>query len=147
MASGSNVLHPLALESVPTPPQPSSPPLCLVVPGAQAVLGMHPTGPVSGPNYVSLPPGACTLPGSLMILSPSPRFSSFSSPTCWEWPGSACLVSLRCPCLCFTTYGQLAKSSGHPRPTARPAWSRSAWISGNTVLPSNAQDDPFSSCA
>ena len=80
----------------------------------------------------------CALAGSMMILSPSPFWLSLSSsPMCWEWPGSACLVSLQCPCLCSTTYGQLVKSSSHPRPTGQPVWSRSAWISDNTVLPFN----------
>lgn len=64
--------------------------------------------------------------------------SSFSSPMCLEWPGWVCLVSQRCPCLCSTTYGQLVKSSSHRRPTGPRVWSRSVWISDNTVLPSNS---------
>uniref|UniRef100_A0A7N9DCU7 Glycoprotein M6B n=1 Tax=Macaca fascicularis TaxID=9541 RepID=A0A7N9DCU7_MACFA len=58
---------------------------------------------------------------------------SFSSPMCSEWPGWACLVSQRCLCLCSTIYGQLVKSSSHHRPTGPRVWSRSVWISDNTV--------------
>lgn len=54
---------------------------------------------------------------------------------CSEWPGWACLVSQRCLCLCSTTYGQLVKSSSHHRPMGPRVWSRSVWISDNTVLP------------
>ncbi|XP_044943412.1 uncharacterized protein LOC123394025 isoform X2 [Mustela putorius furo] len=58
---------------------------------------------------------------------------SCSSPTCWEWPGWVCLVSLRCLCLCSTTSGQPVRSSSHRRPMAQPMWSRSAWTSDNMV--------------
>lgn len=97
---------------------------------------MHPTGLASGQKCRIIPPRRCALAGPVTILCPF-RLSLSSSPMCWEWPGSVCLVSLRCPCLCSTTYGQLVKSSSHPRPTGQPVWSRSAWISDNTVLPFN----------
>ena len=93
-----------------------------------------------------MPPGGGALPWSVTILSPF-RPSSSSSPMCWEWPGWACLVSLRCPCLCSTTYGQPVKSSSPPRPTGQPGWSRSAWTSGSTVLPFHLLDSLVSSCA
>lgn len=97
---------------------------------------MHHSGLVSGWNYMSNPSRGYTQPRSVMILSPFPFWlSSSSSLTCWEWPGSVYLVFLRCPCLCATPYGQPVKSSNHPRPMELPVWSRSAWISGNRVLP------------
>lgn len=90
---------------------------------------------VSGQKCERFPPRGCASTGSVTIFSFSSRLSLSSWPMCWEWPGWAYLVSLPCPCLCTTTYGQLVKSSSHPRPTGQPVWSRSAWISDNTVLP------------
>lgn len=60
--------------------------------------------------------------------------SLFSSPMCLEWPGLGSLASLLCPSLCSITYGQLAKSSNLFRQMWRFQGTRSAWISGNTVL-------------
>lgn len=60
--------------------------------------------------------------------------SLFSSPMCLEWPGSGSSASLLCLSLCSITYGQLAKSSNLFRQMWRFQGTRSAWISGNTVL-------------
>lgn len=60
--------------------------------------------------------------------------SLFSSPMCLEWPGLGSLASLLCLSLCSITYGQLAKSSNLFRQMWQFQGTRSAWISGNTVL-------------
>lgn len=60
--------------------------------------------------------------------------SLFSLPMCLEWPGLGSLASLLCLSLCSITYGQLAKSSNLFRQMWQFQGTRSAWISGNTVL-------------